>query len=426
MKSVKILPLKKPVEAEVTIPGSKSYTNRALLLGALTKNSISITNPLISDDTKAMIHCLRTLGITIEVFEDSIRVIGSIDDIKDGRYDLDANLSGTTIRFVLALLTIVPGIKTLKGKEGLNKRPIGELVEGLRQLGANIKYLDKEGCPPVRVLSSKLSSGSLKMSGEISSQFISAILMIAPLIGEVVTKVEGNQISKPYIDMTIDAMKKFGVNVINEGYKKYIVPNQQAYKVKQYIVEGDFSSAGYFLAIAALTKSTFTLKNLNPDSVQADRQILSVLQQMGNIIIRSVNEITIIGKGVKQVSVDMVDFPDQVQTVAVLASFTKGKTVIKGVKSLRIKETDRVKALQNELKKMNIRTESTDNTLIIYGGDPRSAVIDTYADHRMAMAFAVAGAKLSGMEIKNPEVVKKTFPNFWEALQSICVKVSSI
>lgn len=424
--SIKISPLKKPIKAEVSVPGSKSYTNRALLLGAMTKNSVTIANPLFSDDTKAMAQNLQTLGITIEVLDDSIRVIGSIEDIKDGYYDLDANLSGTAIRFLLALSAIIPGVKTLHGKEGLNNRPIEHLVEGLRQLGLKIEYLDKEGFPPLRVLSSKLKSGTVKMNGEISSQYLSAILMIAPIVGEIAIEVKGKQISKPYIDMTIDSMQQFGVRVSNQDYKRYIIPRGQKYNLTWYHVEGDVSSASYFFAIAALTKSTLTLKNLNPKSVQADMKFLKILKDLGNKIIYKKDRITIIGKGVKPVSVDMRDCPDQVQTLAVLAAFAKGVTRIVGIQSLRVKETERVKALQTELKKMGVRTKSSNDKLIIYGGHPKPSIINTYGDHRMAMSFAVAAAFLSGMEINDPDVVNKTFPDFWKKLNSVGIKTELV
>lgn len=426
MKSIKILPLENPVRAEVAIPGSKSYTNRALLLAALTRHPVKIVNPLLSDDTQAIIHCLQSLGIKIEVLKDSIRVRGSIGNIKESHYDLDADLSGTTIRFLLAFATIIPGVKILSGKEGLNKRPIGELVNGLRQLGAKIEYLKKEGYPPIRVLSSRLSSGIIKMSGEISSQYISSILMIAPYVGEITIEVIGNQISKPYIDMTIDIMKQFGVTVSNQNYKRYVIPGGQKYNLTYYHVEGDLSSASYFFAISALTKSVLTVKNINPKSVQADMKFLKILKDLGNKIIYKKDRITIIGAGVKPVSVDMGDCPDQAQTLAVLAAFANGVTNISGIQSLRIKETQRVKALQNELGKMGIKTKVTKNSLIIYGGNPKPATIDTYGDHRMAMSFSIAGAKLSEMYINNPDVVNKTFPDFWKKLNSIGVRTKLI
>ncbi len=350
--------------------------------------------------------------------------MGSTNDIENKDFTLDANLSGTTLRFILPVLTIVKGIKILGGKEGLNKRPIKILVDALRTLGAKIEYIGEEGFPPLKITSSTLNSGEITLDGSISSQYFSALLMTLPFIGNSTIKTKGVQVSKPYIDMTLETMRKFGVEVVNEKYKKYVIPDKQTYKIKEYVVEGDFSSAGYFLGIAALTKLIVTLKNLNPYSLQADRKILDVLEQMGNKIVFQKNEITIIGKGIKPVDTDAIDFPDSAQTLAVLAAFAKGITRISGIQSLRVKETDRVFALQQELKKMGIKTHSTENELTIYGGNPKPATIDTYEDHRMAMAFAVAATKLSGMRINDPDVVTKTFPNFWNKLKKLGVNIT--
>ncbi len=423
MKQIKIFPLINPIIKAIGIPGSKSYTNRALLMAALTKERVIIKNPLMSDDTCAMLSNLKLLGINIEVEDSAIIVNGSLEDIRKGKYSLNANLAATAIRFLLPLLCIVPGEKILTGNEGLNKRPIGELVNALRQLGAKIIYLKKEGYPPLKIISSQLKSKPLYMKGDISSQFFSAIFMIAPALGELEIHVEGKQISKPYIDMTIDTMKHFGIVVENNNYKTYRMPLKQAYHCKSYVVEGDFSSASYFFAIAVITKSTITLKNLNPDSLQADKKLLPILKRMGNMITWKENEITIAGKEITPVTINMIDFPDQAQTLAVLLSFAKGKSILTGLQSLHIKETDRLKATVNELAKMGIKTEATHDTLTIYGGNPKPAVIDTYGDQRTAMSFAIAGAKLSGMIINNPEVVNKTFPEFWDKLEQLGIKI---
>lgn len=403
----------------VDIPGSKSYTNRALLLASMTGLTVKITNPLTSDDTKAMIECLKTLGVNILENKDGLEVYGNLKNIPNRLYNLNAHLSGTTLRFLLSLATVIPGIKILSGEAGLNKRPIKDLVDGLSQLGAKIEYLGKKGYPPVKVLSSKLKPGTIKIKGTTSSQYISALLMIAPLAGILTIEVLGKQVSAPYIDMTIDIMDHFGVQVINHGYKKYQISPNQKYKAKKYRVEGDLSSASYFLAIAALTKSTITLDNINPASKQADMKFIKILEDMGNKITYGKNSLTIKGEGAKAVNVDMTDCPDTIQTLAVLASFAKGITKISGIASLRIKETDRVAALRKELAKMGIKTSSTNDVLTVYGGNPKPAKINTYGDHRMAMSFAVAGAKLDKMEIANPDVVNKTFPGFWQKLRSL-------
>ncbi|MDO8561337.1 MAG: 3-phosphoshikimate 1-carboxyvinyltransferase [bacterium] len=421
MKSVKIIPLREIAQAKIGIPGSKSYTNRALLLAALTGGTVRIQNPLVSDDTHAMIACLRELGMKCSFNGDYLEVSGNLASVADRPYNLNANLSGTTIRFILALAAIIPGEKTIRGRGRLNERPIAHLVESLQQLGASIEYVEKKGYPPVRVLSSKLKPGVVRMKGNVSSQFLSALLMIAPLVGEIIIEVDGEQVSKPYIEMTIDGMREFGAVVTHENFTRYTVRAPQKYHADSYKVEGDVSSASYFFAIAALSKSTLTLTNLNPHSVQADMRFLKVLETMGSTIEYGENEITIKGGGVKAHTADMQDCPDQAQTLAVLAAFAQGTTIIKGIQSLRIKETERVVALERELAKMGIKTEATPDTLVVHGGNPKAAAIDTYGDHRMAMAFAVAGTVLPGIRINDPDVVSKTFPHFWSRLASIGV-----
>lgn len=439
MKHSTLHPLTAPITATVSIPGSKSYTNRALIMAAMTDNPVTILNPLFSDDTEAMIRCLQALGVEIRVADDRVEVVGSVRNIQHKEYDLNANLSGTTIRFILALACLVPGVKIVRGEEGLNKRPIGDLVNGLRQLGAEIEYVENERFPPLKVkghviLNSfqdqdessrhKLTKNATQLHGDISSQYFSALLMVAPLMNGITINVEGNQISKSYIDMTIDMMNDWGVKVMNENYQKYSVAPDQQYAMKEYVVEGDYSGAGYFFAIAALTKSTLTLRNLNPNSKQGDLQFAKILEKMGNKLLLGDNELTIIGNGVQPIQIDMEQCPDQAQTLSVLAAFAPGVTTMTGVRSLRVKETERVKATQAELAKMGIKTESPNaDTLIIHGGNPQPAAIDTYGDHRMAMAFAVAACKIPGMIINNPEVVNKTFPNYWEKLEELGMDV---
>jgi 3-phosphoshikimate 1-carboxyvinyltransferase len=423
MKSLKLTPLSQPVQAKITIPGSKSYTNRALLIAALTPQPVKLINPLISDDTRAMVTCLQQLGIEVTSHQDNITVIGDISAVKDQDYEIDTDLSGTTIRFLLALCTVIPGRQTLRGKAELNKRPIGDLVDGLQHLGAKVEYLDQAGYPPLLITSSTLNSGVLKISGEQSSQYLSAILMVAPLIdGGLTIEVQGKLNSKPFVGMTIDTMKHFGVEVT----ESYVVRAGQKYSGSEYVVEGDVSSASYFAAIAALTGSTLTLKNLNPQSLQADMGFLKILESMGNEVTPGQDEITISGHSIKAVEVDMRDCPDQAQTLAVLAAFANGTTTITGVQSLRVKETERIVALEQELKKMGIKTSSTNGTLVIEGGQPQPASIATYGDHRMAMAFAVAGSKLAGMQIEDPAVVAKTFPDFWNKLASIGIETEDV
>jgi 3-phosphoshikimate 1-carboxyvinyltransferase len=418
--TVEIIPLKKPVSATVQVPGSKSYTNRALIMAALTPGPVVLQNPLYSEDTEAMVGCLQTLGLQIATKPDQIIVQGDMRCVEDKHYELFARDSGTTARFLLALLCTVPGVKILQGNPRLNERPIGDLVDALRALGARIEYGDREGGLPVKITSSTLSGTCVHLKGDRSSQFISALLLIAPALSQGLTlHVTGSPLSKPYIDMTVRCMEEGGVKVDMLENGRYEIPAHSSYQKKQYLIEGDYSSAGYFFAIAALTQSTLVVENLNPHSVQPDRKFLEILARMGNPVTLRENGVCIEGKQILSLDVAMEDCPDQVMTMAVLAAFAKGVTRIAGVRSLRDKETERVFALKKELGKMGIRTEDTRDTLTIYGGSPRAATIATYNDHRMAMAFAVAGLHVPGTVICHPEVVKKTFPNFWDVLRSV-------
>lgn len=422
MRTRKIHTIKKPLTVDVSVPGSKSITNRALLIAALSRNTVTLENPLDSDDTMAMINCLQSLGIRIKKTSNSVTVDGNLCSIEDKIYVLNAELSGTTLRFLLPVLCVIPGEKILKGKEGLNRRPVKDLVNALTKIGASITYLEKEGYPPLLIKQKALKEKKFAIKGSVSSQYLSALLMMLPIINGGKITVERGLVSKSYVDLTIQTMNNFGISVENDEYKTFSVEKNQRYgRIKPFEVEGDVSSACYFAALAALTKSSVKIHNVNAKSLQGDRMFLKILKDMGNEITEHNGSITVTGKQIRSVTVDMESCPDQVQTLAVLAAFAKGKTIVTGIQTLSAKETDRVLAVQTELKKMGIKTLSTKKTLTIFGGNPKGVEIDTYGDHRMAMSFALAGAKTSGVTIKNPEVVAKTFPDFWRNLEKIGV-----
>lgn len=390
----------------------------------MTTQTVKITSPLFSDDTRAMLDCLRTLGISTNTGQDFIEVNGDINDVADNDHELNADLSGTTMRFLLALSSVLPGRQTLRGQKRLEERPIGDLVDALRQLGADISYLGQEGYPPVLISSSKLTADTVKLGGGQSSQYLSALLMIAPLIGDLTIEITGELISKPFASMTIGIMREFGVEATNKDYRTYHIAAGQRYKRAEYAIEADASSASYLFAIAALTGSTLTVGNIEADSQQADMKFLGMLEALGADVSSDRHDVTVAGRNLRPVHVNMSDCPDQAQTLAVLAAFADGVTTIDGIKSLRIKETERVRALDQELAKMGIQTSSTPDSLTIHGGRPRAASVATYNDHRMAMAFAVAGTKLPGMSIQDPGVVSKTFPGFWQKLEEIGVVIT--
>lgn len=419
----KVAILKKPISASVSIPGSKSVTNRALLIASLCEGKIILRNALASDDTLAMTNCLKKMGVKISKRGNTITVHKKLSPETGKTYKLHAGLSGTTLRFLLPILCATPGDKIIVGFEGLNRRPIKDLVDALTNIGAKITPVDKNNQPPLFINGSYLSKKPIKIRGTASSQYLSSLLMMLPTIGGGTIEVTGKLVSKPYVDLTIAIMKDFGVFVKNDGYRKFTVSPSQTYsRKKPYVIEGDVSSACYFAALAVLTGSKIHIKNINPKSLQGDKLFFGILKDMGNKIQERSNSVFVEGIGVIPINVDMETCPDQVQTLSVLAAFANGKTVVSGIQTLRLKETNRVAAIQNELKKMGIKTHATAKKLTIFGGMPIGAEIETYGDHRMAMSFALAGTKIAGLSVKDPMVVKKTFPDFWSKMRQVGVQ----
>lgn len=425
MERVEIVPLKKPIDVDVILPGCLSYTIRAMALAAETAGRVKIVNALKSDDTYAMFRAFRMLGIRCEETEDSFVIGGDVRDVKEGSYEINIGISGRAARTLLAFLCVVPGKKILTCEEGFKERPVGDLVDGLLQLGAKIEYLERPGFLPVAINSSQLRSGKLKLRGEVSSQFVSAILMVAPLVGNIEIEVVGEQASKPFIDMTIEIMGVFGVKVENNNYRSYVVKGGQRYKNETYFVEPDAIAASYFWSIAALTNSRVKVLHLSPNSAQGDVRYADVLGKMGCEVRKDADGIEVGGAvKLRGLEVDMNDMPDTAQTLAVTAAFAQGKTVITGLGNLKVKETDRIEASRKELAKMGARVEAGEDSLVINGGGGvHGAIIDTYGDHRMAMAFAVAGTRIPGVVINNPEVVSKSYPDFWKTFENIGVKL---
>jgi 3-phosphoshikimate 1-carboxyvinyltransferase len=427
MNSLQLLPLPSPVIKEVLLPGSLSYTIRALALAAMTNGTVRIENPLKSDDTYAMLAALETLGIKNEEEENAFVIYGDVSDVIEETYTVNIRLSGRTARMLLAMLCIIPGTKTLTCGETFKKRPMKDLIDGLRQLGAKIEYLEEDGHLPVKISSGKLKPGKVTMEGSMSSQYFSAIMMIAPYVGDITINVEGEQASKPFIDITTDAMKQFGVGVANENYKRYHIAAGQQYKKSSYTVEPDATAASYFWGIAAITQSKISVPNISTKSKQGDVHFIDILEKMGCFVRKTDNAIIVKGPAqLKSVKVDMNHLPDVVPTLAVIASFANGTTHITGLSHLKGKESDRIEAPKTELGKMGITATSTDDSLTITGGAPYGTSIKTYDDHRIAMAFAIAGSRIQNMVINHPEVVSKSFPEFWSTMEEIGIRSTEI
>ena len=413
-------PVPGPVSASVNLPGSKSITNRALLLAALADGESLLRAPLHSDDTLHMAQALRDLGVTIdETPERDFRVAGVSGKLESSRKPLFVGNSGTTVRFLTAAACLAPANAdiTLDGVARMRERPISDLVGALLTLGVSAECVNGHGCPPVSVRGGGLAGGRCRLRGDVSSQFLTALLQIAPYAHtNVEIEIVGDLISKPYIDITQAVMASFGVGMRNDGYRILGVEAGQRYVGREYAVEADASNASYFLAAAAVTGGTVTLENLGASSIQGDIRFASVLERMGCTVVQRGRTTKLTGPAkLKAVEADMGAIPDTAQTLAVVAAFADGPSRLTNIASLRVKETDRVKAVARELPKLGARVEEGPDFWVVHPyaeGKGSAEAIDTYDDHRMAMSFAVAGLRLP-VVINNPGCVAKTFPDFW-------------
>jgi len=412
-----------PVSAIVEVPGSKSITNRAFLIAALAKGKTKLHGALESDDTQVMSKCLAQLGVTVQTYSrNGIIIDGTSGQFQAPSAPLFVNNSGTTIRFLTAAsaLTPVGSDVVLDGVERMRQRPIVDLVEALLQLGVPVKAA-ASGCPPVSVVGGGIRGGSCLVKGTLSSQYLSALLIASPYSSNDVTiVVDGELVSKPYVDMTLSMMSTFGVKAENHGYRLFTIPSCQKYIGRDYAIEPDASNASYFLAAAAVTGGQVTVTGLGTNSIQGDIAFADVLEQMGCSVSRSNDSFTVTGpQQLLPVDFDASSIPDMAQTLAVVAAFASGTSRITGLQTLRVKETDRISAMAAELRKIGISvTEGADFLVISPSSSYTPATVKTYEDHRMAMSFAVAGLKIDGLTIDDPSCVAKTFPDFWDRWES--------
>jgi 3-phosphoshikimate 1-carboxyvinyltransferase len=413
----------KPVQnlhATVTIPGSKSYTNRALLIAGLTEGECRLEKPLVSDDTKYMIQALRAFGVPVQEEKEAFIVSGTGGRLSVPNKDIFIGNAGTAMRFLTTLSALAPGKIRLDGDERMHERPLADLLDCLTQMQVKVVSANNNGCPPIDIEGGEVPGGEVQLAGDKSSQYLTSILLSAPyFMKDTCVHIQGDLTSKSYADITLDIMKTFGVHVENENYQRFKVHAGDRYKAKNYRVESDWSSATYFLAAAAVTGGEVILNDINPDSVQGDAQFTSVLEQMGCTIEKKSNSLHLKGNPLRGITINMNNMPDAVQTLAVTALFAKGETVIQGISNLRIKETDRISALANELTRIGAGVEAGEDYLIIRPGDYSGTEIETYNDHRMAMSFAVAGLNIPGVRIKNPKCVEKSFPDFFQRFENL-------
>jgi len=414
----------KNISGTVDLPGSKSLSNRILLLSMLAEGHTEIHNLLDSDDTRRMVEALNTLGV--EVLEDRnqnrISVKGTSGTIPVTEATLMLGNAGTAIRPLTAALTLGQGRFVLDGVQRMRERPIIDLVNGLKQLGADVSCINGTDSPPVEVIANGLPGGTTRLSGAISSQYLSAILMAAPYAKtEVQIEITDKLVSEPYVEMTLQLMLRFGVSVENDKFKHFRVPSMPYNSPGKIYVEGDASSASYFLAGAAITGGPVTVKGCGTESLQGDSRFAEVLEKMGTNVKWSEREITVSGSSLNGIDVDMNMMPDAAMTLAVAALFASGQTTIRNIRNWRVKETERLKAVSTELRKLGAEVEEGEDYLVI--NPPKkiqNAEIDTYEDHRMAMAFSLAACGDTSVTINDPGCVSKTFPEYFEVFSGLC------
>jgi 3-phosphoshikimate 1-carboxyvinyltransferase len=412
------------ISGNLVLPGSKSLSNRILLLSMLAEGKTEIQNLLDSDDVRRMVEALETLGIQLEEnrAENLITVSGTSGIIPVKEATLMLGNAGTAIRPLTAAMTLGHGRFVLDGVQRMRERPIIDLINGLSQLGANLRCINGTDCPPVEVIADGLPGGITRLSGAISSQYLTAILLAAPYADkEVQIEITDKLVSVPYVEMTLRLMQSFGVSVNHENFRLFHIPRQTYRSPGNIFVEGDASSASYFLAGAAITKGTVTVKGCGTDSLQGDARFAEVLEKMGAKVEWEPQQVKLTGNSLNGIDVDMNQMPDAAMTLAVAALFASGPTAIRNIYNWRVKETERLQAVSTELRKLGAEVEEGYDYLVIQPPEQiRKAEIDTYDDHRMAMAFSLAACGESPMTINNPGCVSKTFPDYFEVLDGLC------
>lgn len=421
------------VSGTIAAPPSKSYTHRAFLLGVLAGGQSVIHNALLSDDTLYTLANCKALGAKIRIRGTTVTISG-FDGQPHAPADkrpLHCGASGTTARLITSIAALCSDWVMIDGDSRLRKRPMKTLLDSLAAQGAQIEYAGDEGYLPFRIRSRGLAGGPVTISSRVSSQFISSLLLVAPYAHDPLILHTANTRSAPYIDITLDMMNTFSIHAKKHspaGTQDTVLEVAKGrYKNSTYTVEGDYSSASYFFAAAAVTKSTVTVRELNPDSRQGDKAMVDILETMGCSVSKGDRSITVTGNELRGITRDMGDIPDIVPTLAAVAPYAKTPTVITNIGHLRQKETDRIEAVAAELRNMHATVDTTDDSMTIFPSRLHGAAIKTYNDHRIAMSFAVAAlGSEEPVFIRDSDVISKSYPDFWEDFQKIGAKVQSI
>ncbi|RDV27308.1 3-phosphoshikimate 1-carboxyvinyltransferase [Alteromonas aestuariivivens] len=414
------------IEGEVNVPGSKSLSNRALLLAALAEGKTTLTNLLDSDDIRHMLAALTSLGVNYSLSEDKTvctveGLAGTFKSIEP--LELFLGNAGTAMRPLCAALAASDVDVTLTGEPRMEERPIGDLVDALRQAGASIEYLKNDGYPPLEIKGQRLKGGDIQVDGSVSSQFLTAVLMAAPLFeGDSVISIKGELVSKPYIDITLDTMARFGVEVANDDYRSFAVSGGQKYvSPGRFMVEGDASSASYFLAAGAIKGGSVKVTGIGKNSIQGDIRFADVLEAMGAKVEWFDDCVVVTGQPLKGVDMDMNHIPDAAMTIATTALFAEGPTAIRNIYNWRVKETDRLHAMATELRKLGAEVEEGEDYIKVWPSETLKHVdIDTYNDHRVAMCFSLVCLSDTPVTINDPGCTAKTFPDYFTRFKTIC------
>lgn len=410
------------INATVGIPGSKSITHRAIIAAGLARGESLLRNYLECEDTLYTANALRELGADISARGNSLRIrgTGGILPSAQTRKDLYLGNSGTSFRLLLSVAALGQGEVFMSGAPRMLSRPIGPLVDALNQAGVAASCVEKENYPPVLINASGIRGGKVYLPGGQSSQFISSMLLSAPYAEKNIDiRVRGELVSRPYVDITIDVMDQFGVRVLRNGYSGFTIPSGKAYEAREFIVQGDVSSASYFWAAAAVTGGTVATKNIETyQTRQGDIRFLDLLERMGCSIKKASDRVVVQGDRLSGIDVDMSAIPDMVPSLAAVALFCRGRTSIRNIGHLRLKESDRIHAIALEWNRLGGRVEEVDDGLVIHGGERLTGtVVDPHDDHRLAMSLAVAGLRVPGIRIRNEGCVNKSFPQFWELME---------
>lgn len=417
---MKIIKPHQITDRTVSVPGSKSYTHRALIAAALSDGPCRVAGMLDSDDTRLTLAALKQMGASSRADGPDLIILG-----RGGRFDpvpkpIELGNSGTSMRLLAAVAALGRGPYVLQGSARMAQRPMGDLLDALNQIGVPARSLASNGCPPVEVLGGHAVGGPVRIDCHLSSQFLSGLLLISPCCRETVDiEVARGPVSRPYVDLTCAVMAHCHIRLSRDGYTRFTIPGGQQYRASEIRVEADCSQASYFWAAAAVTGGRVKVRGIGRDSLQGDLGLVRILERMGCRVDFEADGVAVTGGPLAAVEVDMADMPDVVPTLAVVAAFAAGTTIITGIGHLREKESDRLAAVATELNRMGIRAETGADWLRIEGGRPEGAVIETYDDHRMAMSFAVAGLKTAAVTIRHPEVVGKSFPDFWRVFNKL-------